>query len=92
MHTARYHYLKKTSNHCNFSIVGGDFTGSYHFKTGIYGLGDMPNEIQRIMDRLTENLLNKHCYLYDILIATIGSAEEHSKLVINDLLTLYDEN
>ena len=52
----------------------------------------MPNEIQRIMDRLTENLLNKHCYLYDILIATIGSAEEHSKLVINDLLTLYDEN
>ena len=48
----------------------------------------MHNEIQRIMDRLTEKLPNTHCYLDDILIATVGSAEEHRKLVINVLKTL----
>ena len=53
---------KKASNQCNFNIVGGEITGSYRFKTGFYGLGDMPNEFQRIMDRLTEKLPNTHCY------------------------------
>ena len=52
---------KKASNQCNFNIVGGEVTGSYRFKTRFYGLGDMPNEIQRIMDRLTEKLPNTHC-------------------------------
>ena len=82
---------KKASNQCNFNIVGGEVTGSYRFKTGFYGLGDMPNEFQRIMDRLTEKLPNTHCYLDDILIATVGSEEEHKKLVINVLKTLDDE-
>ena len=82
---------KKASNQCNFNIVGGEVTGSYCFKTGFYGLGDMPNEFQRIMDRLTEKLPNTHCYLDDILIATVGSEDEHKKLVINVLKTLDDE-
>ena len=30
------------SKHCNFSIVCGEFTGTYRFKTGFYGLTDMP--------------------------------------------------
>ena len=51
----------------------------------------MPNEFQRIMDRLTEKLPNTHCYLDDILIATVGSEEEHKKLVINVLKSLDDE-
>ena len=51
----------------------------------------MPNEFQRIMNRLTEKLPNTHCYLDDILIATVGSEEEHKKLVINVLKTLDDE-
>ena len=82
---------KKASNQCNFKIVGGEVTGSYRFQTGFYGLGDMPNECQRIMDRLTEKLPNTHCYLDDILIATVGSEDEHKKLVINVLKTLDDE-
>ena len=82
---------KKASNQCNFNIVGGEVTGSYHFKTGFYELGDMPYEFQRIMDRLTEKLPNTHCYLDDILIATVGSEDEHKKLVINVLKTLDDE-
>ena len=43
------------------------------------------------MDRLTENLPNTHCYLDDILIATVGSVEEHRKLLINFLKTLDDK-
>ena len=82
---------KKASNQCNFNIVGGEVTGSYRFKTKFYGLGDMPNEFQRIMDHLTEKLPNTHCYLDDILIATVGSEDEHKKLVINVLKTLDDE-
>ena len=30
--------------------MGGDITGNYQFLTGFYGLGDMPNEFQRVMD------------------------------------------
>ena len=52
--------------------MGGEVTGSYRFKTGFYGLGDMTNEFQRIMDRLTEKLPNIHCYPDEILIATVG--------------------
>ena len=92
MHTARYHYLKKQLSIANFNIVGGHVTESYRFKTGLYGLGDMLNEFQRIMDRLTENLPNTHCYLDDVSIVTVGSAEEHRKLVINVLKTLDHES
>ena len=42
----------------------------------------MPNEFQRIKDRMTEKLPNTHCYLDGMLIATVGSVEEHRKLVI----------
>ena len=66
----------------------GDVTGSYCFKTGFYGLGNTPNEFQRIRDRLTEKLSNTHCYLDDILIVTVGSVEDHRKLVINVLKKL----
>ena len=51
----------------------------------------MPNEFQRIMDRLTKKLLNTHFYLDDVLIATVGRAEENRKLVINSLKTFNDE-
>ena len=33
-----------TSKQCNFSIVGGETTGTYRFLTGFYELGDMPTE------------------------------------------------
>ena len=82
---------RKASNQCNFNIVGGEITSSYRFKTGFYGLGEMPNEFQSIRDRLTEKLLNTHCYLDDILIATVGIQGIHKKLVINVLKTLDDE-
>ena len=45
---------EETSRQCNFSIVGGSITGTYRFKKGFYGLGDMPNEFQRVMDQNQE--------------------------------------
>ena len=33
---------EETMKHCNFNIVGGRATGTYRFKTGFYGLTDMP--------------------------------------------------
>ena len=39
-----------TSRYCNFNIICGDSTGTYRFKTGFYGLTDMPAEIQKAMD------------------------------------------
>ena len=42
---------EETSKHCNFSILGGKATGTYRFKTGFYGLTDMPTEFQKAMDR-----------------------------------------
>ena len=47
----------------------------------------MPNGFQR----LTEKLPNTHCFLDDILIATVGSEDEDKKLVNNVLKSLDDE-
>ena len=35
----------KASNQCNSNIGGGDIKASYRFKTGFYGLREMPNVI-----------------------------------------------
>ena len=67
--------------------MGGEVTGSYRFKIGFYGLGIMPNGFQR----LTEKLPNTHCFLDDILIATVGSEDEDKKLINNVLKSLDDE-
>ena len=39
-----------TARHCNFNVVSGDMTGTYRFKTGFYGLTDMPAEFQKAID------------------------------------------
>ena len=51
--------------------------GTYRFKTGFYGLGDMPNVFQRVMDSLAGHVSGVLLYLDAILIATRGSAERH---------------
>ena len=38
------------SKQCNVSIFGENITCTYEFLTGFYGLGDMPNELLRVMD------------------------------------------
>ena len=77
-----------TSNQCNFSLVGGDITGTYQFFTGFYGLGDMPYEFQRVMDSTLGNIPFTNCYLDDILVASKGSSIDHKKIVYKILSTL----
>ena len=48
----------ETAKHCNFNIVSGDMTGTYRFKTGFYGLTDMPAKFQKAMDYTLFSLKN----------------------------------
>ena len=81
----------QTSKQCNFSIVGGETTGTYRFLTIFYGLGDMPNEFQRVMDSLLKNIPFTNCYIDDILVASRGSLEEH-KSIVYKILSILDKN
>ena len=58
-----------TSKQCNFSIVAGETSGTYRLLTELYGLGDMPNEFQRVMNSLLKDNSFTNCYIDDILIA-----------------------
>ena len=79
---------KFTSDQCNFRIVGGDITGTYQILTGFYGLGDVPNEFQRVMDSTLGSIPFTNCYLDDILIASKGTFIYHKNIVLKILSTL----
>ena len=70
-----------TSKQCNFNIVGGETTGTYRFLTGFYGLGDMPNQFQRVMDSLLKDIPFTNYYIDDISIASKGSLNEHRAIL-----------
>ena len=70
-----------TSSHFNFCILRGEATGPYLFKTGFYGLTDMPTEFQKAMDCTLQGLEGVICYLDDILVVTKGRVEDHNTLV-----------
>ena len=64
-------------------------TGTYRFKTGFYGLTDIPAEFQKAMDyTMLIGLENTFCFLDDILIVSKGSEEDHFKLVLDCLKKL----
>ena len=90
-----YNQLKlceQTSRQCKFSIVGGKTTGTFSFLTGFYELGDMPNQFifNGIMDSLLENIFFTNCYIDDILVASMGSLEEH-KAIVYKILSILDK-
>ena len=71
-----------TNSQCNLSLIGGDTTGTYQFLTSFYGLGDMTNEFQRVMDStIVGNIPCTNCYLDDILVAFKASFSEHKNIV-----------
>ena len=80
-----------TSSHCNFSILCGEATGTYRFKTGFYGLTDMPTEFQKAMDCTLQGLEGVICYLDDILVVTKGRVEDHNVLVERVMSRLDEE-
>ena len=71
----------ETSRHCNFNIICGDTTGTYRFKTGFYGLTDMPAEFQKAMDFTLVGLTNTYCFLDNIIIVSKRSKESHIEYV-----------
>ena len=56
--------------------------GTYRFKTGFYGLTDMPAEFQKAIDYTLIGLKNTFCFLEDKLIVSKGSKEDHLLTVI----------
>ena len=82
----------ETSHHCNFNIICSDSTGTYRFKTGFYGLTDIPAEFQKAMDYTLVGLTNTYCFLDDILIVSKGGKESHIEYVYKCLQKLDADN
>ena len=72
---------QKTSEQCNFSLVGGKSTGTYRFKNGFYGLTSMPAEFQKVIDNLLKEFPQANAFIDDILISSKGTKIEHIALV-----------
>ena len=81
-----------TAKHCNFNIICGESTGTYRFKTGFYGLTDMPTEFQKAMDYPLIGLQNTYFFLDDIIIVNTGTEADHLAYVYKCLKKLDDDN
>ena len=68
---------QKTSEQCNFSLVGGKSTGTYRFKNRFYGLTSMPAGIQKVIDNLLKEFPQANAFTDDILIASKETKREH---------------
>ena len=78
------------SRHCNFNIVCGEQTGTYRFKTGFYGLTDMPKEFQKATVNTLQGLSGVFCFLDDIFIVSKGSIMDHN-ILVDKVITRLDE-
>ena len=79
---------REAARHCVFSIIGGDFTGHYRLKKGLYGLLDIPIVFQEHIDKVLE--FKTPVCLDDIICVTNGSIDEHEqelREVLNKLQT-----
>ena len=65
------------AKHCDFNIGNGDMTGTKSCNGGFYGLSDMPAEFQKAIYYTLIGLKNTFCFLYDTLLNSKGSEEEH---------------
>ena len=81
-----------TSRHCNFNISCGDSTGTYRFKTGFYGLTDMPAEFQKAIDYTLVDLTDTYCFLDDIIVVNKDNKESHLKYVYKFLQKIDADN
>ena len=71
----------KTNVQCNFSIVRGKSTGTYHFRTGFYGLTTMQAEFQRVMHTILSEFPQVLAFIDDVLVVTKGTEIEHISAV-----------
>ena len=89
---SRLQLLIDTAKHSNFNILCGKSTGTYRFKTGFYGLTDMPAEFQKARDYTHVDLQNTQCFLGDIIIVSIGSKSDHLSYVTKCFKKLDEDN
>ena len=54
---------------CNFSLIGGNATETYQFKTRFYGHTDMPAKFQKAINLILTNCTSIVAYLDDMLIS-----------------------
>ena len=80
-----------TAKHCNFNIIYGESTGTYIFKTGFYGLTDMPADFQKAIDYSLIGLQNTYCFLDDIIIVSTGTEADHLAYVFKCLKKLNED-
>ena len=71
--------------------VCSEYTGTYSFKTGFFGLTDMPKEFQKAMDNTLKEMPGVFCFLDDNLLVSRGSVCEHNCLVENVFVCLNTE-
>ena len=76
----------------NFSLVSGNMTGTYCFKTGLYGFTDMSAEFQKALDCILAGLNKTFCFLDNILLVSRGRIEDHLDLVRKSLIKLDEVN
>ena len=69
----------EAAKHRVFSIIGGDFTRHYRFKTGFYCLSDIPTVLQEHIDKVLE--FKTPVGLDDIICVTNGSIEDRESEV-----------
>ena len=81
-----------TKQNTNFNIICGESTGTYRFKTGFYGLSDMPAEFQKAMDYTLIGLQNTYCLMDDIIIVSAGTEANHLAYVFKCLKKLDEDN
>ena len=74
---------EKTSGHCVFALIAGNFSGYYRFKNGFYGLADIPTIFQDEIDRTLE--YSTPVWLGDLIVVTRGSRLDHGKKIFDVL-------
>ena len=81
-----------TAKHSKFNIICEESTGTYRFKTGFYGLTDMPAESQKAMDYILVGLQITYCFLDDIIIFSTLTETDHLAYVTKCLKKLDEDN
>ena len=79
---------KETSRQCVFALTGGNLSGYYRFKKGLFGLADIPTISQEKIDRTLE--YSTPAWLDDIIVVTRGDRTQHEKKLFDVLKKLQD--
>ena len=89
---SQFQLHKHTAKHCNVNIICGEATGTYRFRTGFYGLTDMPAEFQKAMDYTLVGLQNTYCFPDNKIIVSTGSESDHLSYVTKFVKKLDEDN